>query len=184
MAHRRWGDCSSRTAGGLSVGSRFSATRPTAGCHTFRRKSCRVRKGVRRRDRRSAVSVPAVSDLTDLSAGGLRSSATVGAADRPKGAGACRVGADPRDGLAATEWQHARTNCRRPRAPVLGPEACRVRGTEGSRNPNSPSDEARLLRSKRVLLGRSDSVSSRHALEGCSGFCVLERPGSSHRSES
>jgi len=58
------------------------------------------------------------------------------------------VGADPRNGLAATKWQHARKNCRRPRAPVLGPEARRVRGTEESRWPNSAGAETGLLYSK------------------------------------
>jgi hypothetical protein len=122
--------------------------------------------------------------LTNLSAGGLRSSATVGAIHRPKGARACGMGTDPRDGLATAEWEHARTNCRRPSAPVLGPKARRVFGTEGSRNPNTASDEAGLLYSKRVLLGRSDSVSGWRALEGYFGFCVLERSRSSNRSES
>jgi hypothetical protein len=122
--------------------------------------------------------------MTDLSAGGLRSRGTVGATHRPKDARAGCVGADPGNGLAAAEWPHARTNCGRPSAPVLGSEACRVFGTERSRNANSASDEAALLYSKRVLLGRSDFVSSRRALEGCSGFCVLERSGSSNRPES
>jgi hypothetical protein len=94
------------------------------------------------------------------------------------------MGADPRNGLAATKWQHARENYRRPGAPVLGPEARRVRGTEESRRPNSAGAKTGLLYSKRVLLGRSDFVSGRRALAGCSGFCVLERSGSSHRSQS
>src|SRR6267142_4879919 len=68
-------------------------------------------------------------------------------------------------------------------APVLGPEARRVFGTEGSCNPNSASDQAGLLYSKRVLLGRSDFVSGGRALEGCSGSCVLERSGSSNCSQ-
>jgi hypothetical protein len=89
------------------------------------------------------------------------------------------MGTDPRDGLATAEWRHARTNCRRPSAPVLGPEARGVFGTEGSRNPNSASDEAGLLYSKGVLLGRSDFVSGQRALEGCSDFYVLEWPSRS-----
>jgi hypothetical protein len=183
--HRRRGGGSSCTAGGcVPVGSRLSATWPRAGSHPFPNKFRGIREGVRCRDRRSPHGPVAVTDLTNLSAGGFRSAATVGAADRPKGAIACRMGADPRNGLAATEWQHARKNCRRPRTPVLGPQAPRVRGTKESRNPNSPSAEAGLLRSKRVLLGRSDSVSSRRTLERCSGFLLLERSGSSHRSES
>src|SRR6266404_2583532 len=44
-------------------------------------------------------------------------------------------------------------------------------------------DRMAVFKKGRVLRGRSDSVSSRRALEGCSGFCVLERSGSSHRSE-
>jgi hypothetical protein len=116
----------------------------------------------------STPSLAAVSHLTDLSAGGLRSSATVGTARRPKGACACCRGADPCSGLAATEWQHTRTNRRRSRTPVLGPEARRVRRTEGSRNPDSASAEAELLHSKWVLLGRSDSVSSPRALDEAS----------------
>ena len=156
------------------MGSRLDAARPRPGCHTFGRKSRRVRESVRCRDRHSAIGVAAVADLTDLSAGGLRSSATVGAAHQPKGAGARRVGTDPPNGLATAEWQHARTNPRWPSASVLGPEACRVRGIEESRNPNSSPAEAGLLRSKRVLLGRSDFVSSRDALERCSIFFVLE----------
>ena len=164
------------------MGSRVGAARPSTRAHSFSNKFRRVRESVRCQHRRSTVSVAAVADLTDLSAGGLRSSATVGASDRPKGAGACRVGTYPRNGLATTEWQHVGENCRWPHAPVLGPEACRVGGIEGSRSPNSSSAEAGLLRSKRVLLGRSDFVSGRHALERCSGFFVLEWSGSSHRS--
>jgi len=60
------------------------------------------------------------------------------------------------------------------------PKACHVRGTKWSRNPDSSSTKAGLPRSKRVLLGRSDSASSRLALEGCSCFCVLERSCSSN----
>jgi hypothetical protein len=136
----------------------------------------------RRFTRCSAASVAAVADLTDLSAGGLRSSATANAAQRTKVAGARRVGTDPPNGLATAEWEHARPNPGRLSASVLGPGACRVRGIEGSRNPKSCSAEAGLLRSKRVLLGRSDFVSSRHALERCSSFFVLEWSCSSHRS--
>ena len=44
------------------------------------------------------------SNLTDLSAGGLRSSATVNAAQRQKAARARRVGTDPPNGLATAEW--------------------------------------------------------------------------------
>jgi hypothetical protein len=136
------GGGSSRTAGRrIPVGSRLGAARPRSGCHTFGGKSRGVREGVRCRNRRSAVSVAAVAYLTDLSAGGLRSSATVNAAQRPKAAGARRLGTDPPNGLATAEWQHARTNPGRPSASVLGPEACRVRGIEGSRNPNSASAE-------------------------------------------
>ena len=50
---------------------------------------------------RSTSRLAAVSDLTDLSAGGLRSSAIVGSARRSKDARARGVGADSRDGLAA-----------------------------------------------------------------------------------
>jgi hypothetical protein len=89
------------------------------------------------------------------------------------------MGADPRNGLAATEWQHARKNCRRPNAPVLGPEACGVFGTEESCKPNSAAAESGLLYSKGVLLGRSYSLSGRRALEECSDFRVLERPSRS-----
>ena len=156
------------------MGSRLGAARARPGCHTFGRKSRGVRESVRCGDRHSAVSVAAVADLTDLSAGGLRSSATVNAAQRPKDAGARRVGTDPPNGLATTEWQHARTNPGRPSTSVLGSEARRVRGIEGPRKPNSSSAEAGLLRSKRVLLGRSDFVSSRYALERCCSFFVLE----------
>ena len=165
------------------MGSWLGATRPRAGCHTLGRKSRGVRESVRCRGWRSAPGPAAVSNLSNLSAGGLRSSAAVGATHRPKGAGACGMGADPRDGLATAEWEHARTNCRRPSAPVLGPEARRVFGTEGSCNPNSASDQAGLLYSKRVLLGRSDFVSGGRALEGCSASCVLERSGSSNCSQ-
>jgi hypothetical protein len=49
--------------------------------------------------------------------------------------------------------------------PILGPEACRVFGTEESCNPNSAAAETALLYSKSVLLGQSDSVSNRRALE-------------------
>ena len=156
------------------MGSWLGAKRSRAGCHTFRRKSRGVRESVRCRGWRSAPGPAAVSNLTNLSAGGLRNSTTVGAADRPKGARACGMGAHPGDGLATAEWQHARTNCRRPSAPVLGPEACRVFGTEGSCKPNSAAAETGLLHSKMVLLGRSDSVSSRHTLERWSDFFVLE----------
>jgi hypothetical protein len=166
------------------MGSRVGAARPSARSHSFSNKFRRVRESVRCQHRRSTLGFAAVSDMTDLSAGGLRSSATVGASDRRKGAGACRVGADPRNGLATTEWQHAGENCRWPHAPVLGPEACRVFGTEESCRPNSAAAETGLLYSKRVLLGRSDSVSSRLALERCHGFYVLERPGSSNHSQS
>ena len=166
------------------MGSGLGTTRPRAGCHTIGRKSGGVRESVRRRDGCSTLSLAAVSHLTDLSAGGLRSSATVNGAQRPKAAGARRVGTDPPNGLATAEWQHAWTNPGRPSTSVLGSEACRVSGIEGSCNPNSSSAEAGLLRSKRVLLGRSDSVSSRRTLERCSGFPLLERSSSSHRSES
>jgi len=166
------------------LGSGLGTTRPRAGCHTLGRKSGGVRESVRRRDGCSTLSLAAVSHLTDLSAGGPRSSATVETAHRPKGARACCMGADLCNGLAATEWQRARTNRRRPRTPVLGPEARRVRRTEGSRNLDSASAEAQLLHSKWVLLGRSHAVSRRRALERYPGFYVLERSGSSNHSES
>jgi hypothetical protein len=112
--------------------------------------------------------------LTDLSAGGLRSSATVGAARGSNAASARRVGTDPRNGLAAAEGQHARTDRRQSSAAVLGPEACRIRGTKRTCIANSPSAEAGLLRSKRLLLGRSDFVPSPDELERCACSCVLE----------
>ena len=157
-----------------TCGSRLGSPRPRGGFRDLGRKFRGVREGVRCRGRRSAAGLAAVSGLTNLSAGGLRSSATVGAAHRTQGACARRMGADPRHGLAAAKWQHARKNCRRPRTSVLGPEACRVFGTEESYKPNSAAAETGLLYSKRVLLGRSDSVSGGRALERCSGFCVLE----------
>lgn len=175
MAYRGWGVCSSRTADGrIPVESGLGAPRPRASCYTLGRKFWGIREGLRCRNRRTARGPAAVSDLTDLSAGGLRSSATVGTAHRPKGEGARRMGADPCDGLAAAERGHPRTNPGWPCAPILGSEARRILGIEGRRESNCTSAEAGLLRSKRFLLGRSDSVSCRRTLERCPYFCVLE----------
>jgi len=59
----------------------------------------------------------------------------------------------------------------------LGPEACRVFGTEESCNPNSATAETGWPYSEgRVLRGRSDSVSSRRAWKDASGFVFWNGP--------
>jgi len=58
------------------------------------------------------------------------------------------MGADPRDGLATAEWQHARTNPGRPVRQFWDPKHV-VSAELRSSNPNSTSNETGLLRSKR-----------------------------------
>lgn len=68
--------------------------------------------------------------MTHLSAGGLRSPASVGTARESEGASPGCVGTDPGLGLESAEQQHAGTNLRSEGAAILGSETLGGRQTE------------------------------------------------------
>ena len=158
------------------MGTRRCASESTVCCDAVARKLRRIRESLRRGSRCPTGRLSIVSDLTDLSAGGLRSRRSVGAAIRAKAGRPRGVGANPRHGLASTERHHTSSYWRPPSTTILGSKTSRVFCPKRNCKQKHCSDETGLLRSERISLGRSTIVPSRGALEGWSRTGLLEWP--------
>lgn len=156
--------------------TRHCAFGPAASCDPLASKLCRIHEGLRCPSRCSTIGFPLVPNLTNLPAGGLRSRRSVGAAIRPQGPSARRVGANTPYGLASAKRQHSPSHRGPPGTAILGSESSRVVGTERNSKPKSNFGETRLLHSKRISLGRSATVSGQRAMEGRFGPRLLEWP--------
>ena len=91
----------------LPLGTFFSAARSRTACDALRVKYQRFSEGVRCPDRWAANDTAFISDLSHVSAGGLRSRAAPESNRRPQAKRVGCMGADTADGLEAAEREYA-----------------------------------------------------------------------------